>query len=306
MERELELKLTLPVKEAGRLARQPAVRDALAGTPRTTRLLTVYYDTPDRMLAREGMALRVRHVGKRRIQTLKIATPGGDGEALKSHDEWSAAIRGDTPDLTRLVHPRLRDRLGRLSQSDQLREVFRTEFKRRIFPLSVGPSQIEMAVDSGRIESGDRQEPLSEVELELKSGEPEAVFALANRLVEALPLHIEHRTKAHRGYALAAGRVPGAALAGPLALDPEATVWSGFVAVVRNCLEQLYANEVAVLAGAGADSVNQMRVSVRRLRAAFSAFGLALPQSEVDAHKGDLLLLQQTLGPARDWDVFIS
>jgi inorganic triphosphatase YgiF len=208
--------------------------------------------------------------------------------------------------LARFVHPRLRDRLGRLSQSDQLREVFRTEFKRRIFPLSVGPSQIEMAVDSGRIESGDRQEPLSEVELELKSGEPEAVFALANRLVEALPLHIEHRTKAHRGYALAAGRVPGAALAGPLALDPEATVWSGFVAVVRNCLAQLYANEIAVLAGSGADSVHQMRVSVRRLRAAFSAFGRALPQSEVDAHKGDLRWLQQTLGPARDWDVFIS
>ncbi len=306
MERELELKLRLPAEDAPRLARQPAIRHALAGQPRTTRLLTVYYDTPDNMLARQGMALRVRHVGKRRLQTLKVALDGHDGEALRRHDEWTAPIRSDTPDLTRLGHPGLRERLGRHAAAGRLREVFRTEFKRRIFPLATGGAHIEVSLDEGEIRAGARGEAISEVELELKDGAPGAVFDLARRLVGALPMHVEHRTKADRGYALAEGREPAPVVANALALEAEWSVWRGFVAVARNCLRQLYANEVAVLAGSDAEAVHQLRVGVRRLRAAFSAFGRALPAAEVDALKPELRWLQQTLGPARDWDVFIA
>ena len=306
MEHELELKLRLPAEEAPRLVRQPAIRHALSGRPRTTRLLTVYYDTPDNMLARQGMALRVRHVGKRRLQTLKVALDGRDGEALQRHDEWTAPIRSDTPDLTRLGHPGLRDRLGRHAAAGRLREVFRTEFKRRTFPLATGGAHIELALDEGEIRAGPRGEEISEVELELKGGAPSAVFDLARRLVTALPMHVEHRTKAARGYALAEGRGPVPVVADALPLEAEWSVWRGFVAVARNCLRQLYANEVAVLAGSDAEAVHQLRVGVRRLRAAFSAFGRALPAAEVEALKPELRWLQQTLGPARDWDVFIA
>ena len=36
------------------------------------RLETVYYDTPERLLFRHGMSLRVRRSGKHFIQTLKL------------------------------------------------------------------------------------------------------------------------------------------------------------------------------------------------------------------------------------------
>ena len=306
MEHELELKLRLSDEAASRLARQPAIKHALAGTPRTTRLLTVYYDTPDNLLARQGMALRVRHVGRRRIQTLKVAADGHDGEALQRHDEWSASIQGDLPDLTRLGHPRMRDRLAREGGLGGLREVFRTEIKRRTFPVTVGAAHIELALDGGWIRAGDSSERISEVELELKTGSPSAIFDLASRLVAELPMHVEHRTKAGRGYALAEGRGPQPAMAGALELDAEWSAWRGFVAIVRNCLEQLYANEVAVLAGSEVEAVHQLRVAVRRMRAAYSAFGRVLPAGALAPFKAELRWLQQTLGPARDWDVFIA
>ncbi|MFN0043977.1 MAG: CHAD domain-containing protein [Alphaproteobacteria bacterium] len=305
MERELEMKLRLSDEAAARLARQPAVKHLLAGTPRTTRLLTVYYDTPDNFLALQGMALSVRHAGRRRIQTLKVAADGHDGEALQRHDEWSAPIQGDVPDLTRLGHPHLRDRLAREGCLGELREVFRAEIKRRIFPVTVGEARIELALDSGWIRAGDASEKISEVELELKAGAPSAIFDLASRLVAELPMHVEHRTKADRGYALAEGRRPQPVMAGTLELDAEWSAWRGFVVIVRNCLEQLYSNEVAILAGSEVEAVHQLRVAVRRMRAAFSAFGPVRPTGALAPFKAELRWLQQTLGPARDWDVFI-
>jgi triphosphatase len=41
---------------------------------------------------------------------------------------------------------------------------------------------------------------LSEVELELKSGDPAAIYDVALRLLDVAPLRIETRSKAERGY----------------------------------------------------------------------------------------------------------
>ncbi|MFO0998424.1 MAG: CYTH and CHAD domain-containing protein [Alphaproteobacteria bacterium] len=306
MEQELELKLRLPAGHLRRLARQAIVRDSLTGRPRTERLKTVYFDTPDQRLAQQGMALRVRQIGRHRIQTLKVAQPNGTGgEAMQRHAEYSAPVRGHAPDLARLGEEGLPDALKDDGAGD-LAEVFRTEVTRRVYPLSIDGSVIELAVDHGEIIAKGRQEPVSEVELELKSGDERSLFEVARRLAERLPLTIEHRTKADRGYALSVGRAPEPRFAGRIDLESDWTVRRGFVAVARNCLKQLYGNEIAVLAGDDAEAVHQLRVAVRRLRAAFTAFGPALTESAVSRFRSDLRWLQRELGPARDWDVFLK
>ena len=69
---EIELKLTLP---DGAAIRPAALRKLLAAPTRATamKLATTYYDTADCWLNNHGMALRVRHVGNQRIQTLKAS-----------------------------------------------------------------------------------------------------------------------------------------------------------------------------------------------------------------------------------------
>lgn len=70
---ETELKLSFPPEAAGRLADHPALKPPCAGQPRSVHLVSTYFDTPSRELARRGLSLRIRADGSRRIQTLKAS-----------------------------------------------------------------------------------------------------------------------------------------------------------------------------------------------------------------------------------------
>src|SRR5215813_10841599 len=76
---EVELKLEIAPDAVGRLRRNPLVRSLATRRGQTLRLRTVYFDTPDLLLSHQGMALRIRHDGDRRIQTLKQPVLGPAG-----------------------------------------------------------------------------------------------------------------------------------------------------------------------------------------------------------------------------------
>src|SRR4029077_2740227 len=103
---------------------------------------------------------------------------------------------------------------------------FTTSVTRTVIELEPQPStRIEAAIDVGDIRTADGSgvEPISEIELELKSGDPAALFDVALQLLEAAPVRIETRSKAERGYRLlGASGLPQAVHAGPVILDPEA------------------------------------------------------------------------------------
>src|SRR6185503_6302413 len=130
-------------------------------------------------------------------------------------------------------------------------------------------TMIEAAIDEGAIRAVDSGiiEAISEIELELKSGDAAALYDLALRLLETAAIRIETRSKSERGYRLCEGgdAAPAAAHAEPLALDPEMTFGAALQQIGGSCLAQLLHNEAAVLA-AEAEGVHQMRVAMRRLR----------------------------------------
>ena len=75
--------------------------------------------------------------------------------------------------------------------------------------------------------------------------------------------------------------------------------------MVRNCLGQLQANERAVLAGSqDPEAIHQLRVSVRRLRAAIASFRSIMAEAPATELAEGLDWLQAATGQARDWDVF--
>lgn len=90
-------------------------------------------------------------------------------------------------------------------------------------------------------------------------------------------------------------------------MTPDMTVAGAFKVIARACLDQVAANQPAVLAGA-AEGVHQMRVGVRRLRSALSTFSpvFADDDAETAGVVADLKALMATLGPARDADVFLD
>src|SRR5258707_7618963 len=113
-------------------------------------------------------------------------------------------------------------------RKQDLRPVFTTSITRTAIKVEPHSStQIEAAIDKGEIRTanGSGVEPISEIELELKSGNPAVLFDVALRLLEAAPVRIETRSKAERGYRLlGAASLPQAVHAGPVALYPAMAV----------------------------------------------------------------------------------
>jgi inorganic triphosphatase YgiF len=299
---ETELKLRIAPAAVTRVSAHPLFRKA--DDESVESLEAVYYDTPDFELERKGASLRVRHEGGQWIQTVKWS--GGARGGLHERNEIEAELSGPAPDCARITHPDL-DPLFRAPQLvTALQPVFETRITRSKRTLTLDGATIEASLDQGEIRSGGRSEPVSELELELKRGSPPALFELALTLAAAAPLHLENRSKAERGYALSRGESPVPQKASAPALDAGMTVSEAFATIAWSTLAHLQANEDGALAGNDPEFLHQMRVALRRLRSAISAFSGVLPALSRERVSKELKWLGRALGPARDWDVFVT
>ena len=304
MDEEIELKLAVAPEHVERFRRHPILRALKERPAQITRLVSTYYDTPHFELRHKAVALRVRKIGHARIQTIKRQLAGG--KSRLSRQEWERNIKGDRPDLSLLEDPELRRLISPHSAKGKLAPVFVTDVKRQTWPIRIGTSQIECALDVGEITANGKRTPVCEVELELKSGRPARLFELARRLNAAVPLRIEPTSKAERGYSLVLGAEPAPRKAVTVKLDAAMSVREALAEITRACIAHIVGNVDCAHAGKDPEGVHQLRVGLRRLRAAFSVFGDAIPERERRALTGELRWLQQELGPAREWDVFID
>ena len=304
MNEEIELKLAVAPEHVERFRKHPLLR-ALKARPQTIQhLVSTYYDTPRFELRNKAVALRVRKIGHERIQTIKREAVNGKSKFARR--EWERRIEGDAPDLSALEDRELKRLIAPHRERGDLRPVFVTEVTRQVWPLRVGASRIECALDIGEIKSDGRSQPVCEVELELKSGAPAGLFEVARRLNKSVPLRLDPTSKAERGYHLAANATPGPKKAEPVHLESDMTVREAFAAIARACITHILANVGCAHDGKDPEGVHQLRVGIRRLRAAFAVFQDAISEGDRAALGGELRWLQRELGPAREWDVFLS
>jgi triphosphatase len=302
MAQEIEVKLEAPAAAARRLLDAGWLRRLATATPKREHLVSVYYDTAACALRERGMSLRVRQVGKRHIQTVK-ADPRGDCGPF-CRQEWENEIEGNRPDLDRAAESPLR-RFGRKKLKRALRPVFATDITRAALPVRCSGSEVEIAIDRGEVRMRRRQKPISEIELELKSGDAAQLVQLARRIARETGAGYGIATKAERGYGLSRGEQAVATGAREILLDPDMTAGEAFTTIALSCLHHFAGNRDAVEAGES-EGVHQMRVGLRRLRAAISFFKDLLQDAESEHIKRELKWLLGELGLARDLDVLIS
>ncbi|HVI31833.1 CHAD domain-containing protein [Phenylobacterium sp.] len=285
---EIELKFLCAPEDLGSV-----LAAAPAGDDDTRELISVYFDTPDLALQKAGVSLRVRESKGRKVQTLKR----GDGLAREEHEE---PVEGDrpTPDLGPL-----RELLPD-GGADALKPAFNVHVTRRQRLVRYHEAEIELALDQGEVRGGQRASPISEVELELKSGRPEALFELARELGEAAPLYLSFDGKASRGQALVAGAPLQARRKERVELASDASTAAAFQAVARNALGQIAANAVVLRESPDPEAVHQLRVAVRRLRSALSTFAPVVRDDTSDSIRAELRWLAHACNDARDLDVF--
>jgi triphosphatase len=297
---EIELKLLAPQGTLERLRELPVIVQHARNRGAFRRLETVYYDTPERLLFQQGISLRVRRSGKHFIQTLKL--PPNIGQPL-ARRQWEAPVDRVTPDLARLPADEIGDPVTALT-NDALVPVFATKVRRHARQLDLPDASVEIVFDEGTIEAGARQEILSEIEIELKSGNAAVLFDLGTQLLDAAPLQVGTRSKAERGYALAFGVVQPAAKAELFPITAEHVVDDVIARLVESCWHHLLKNYTVAEEGSSPEGVHQMRVALRRLRTICALFRRDIPSPAFQAVNGEARWLMQQLGPARDWDVF--
>ena len=101
---ETELKFDVAPQDLRKLKAAPALHQKPA---KEENLISVYFDTPKHKLARNGVSLRVRHNGDKRLQTVKSE---GSGDSFR-RGEWEREIRGNVPNLGKAGGTALVDRI---------------------------------------------------------------------------------------------------------------------------------------------------------------------------------------------------
>lgn len=305
-QRELELKFQVPARQ------RHGVLEALKrlrGVARPMSMSAQYWDTPDRRLAAAGLSWRLRRESRQWRQTLKAG-----GDSLHERIEHEVAAPDRRIDAARHAGTVLGDRLGEILEQAHRSGVeagvrYQTEIRRLGARVRSRGALIEIVFDEGRIIGPEREVRVCEIEFELLSGSPEALFALAAQWQSRHGLWLDPRTKSQQGDRLAQGlplAPPRRAVRPVYAATASATAAQG--AVLDECLAQVLHNAAALCADAPEDPVtlvHQLRVGMRRLRAALRLFDGWVPPAPPELLEAWRDLFAE-LGATRDRDVFDS
>jgi len=188
---EQELKLHVPAVARKSVEQEVRQRDATR-----IHLHAMYFDTPDRQLARARVAIRLRQEGRAWVQTLK--TPGGNAI---TRVEMNHARPGPILDLSVYAGTEVESVLAGLKGELGLR--YETDVVRLLRKVRTRLGTVEIAFDSGLLRAGKLELPISELEFELMSGRPAAIFAVARGWQQRHGLVLDSRSKSERGDALA-------------------------------------------------------------------------------------------------------
>ena len=174
----------------------------------TRNLSNTYFDTPKLALRTLDMGLRIRKADDYCEQTIKTA--GRIVGGLHQRPEYNVALNIDDNNSLNALLPKLAlfpDDIWpsvhhRETIEQELVPLFSTNFKRHVWHLTTEKGEIELAYDVGDIESNGKVRTINEIELELVSGEREALFDIAKLLFTHFSLISGTESKAARGYQL--------------------------------------------------------------------------------------------------------
>ena len=170
------------------------LRTDLPGQERQYAMSTTYYDTPTGDLSAKFYTLRRRQENDISVCTLKI--PAADG-ARGEFEVECGTIEDAVPMLCKLS--------GIDLPTEKLVPVCGAKFTRIAKTFDWNGAVIELALDEGILTGGGREQPLCEVEVELKAGTPQFCDFFAKTLATRFGLTQLKTSKFRRALALYRG-----------------------------------------------------------------------------------------------------
>lgn len=172
--------------------------------PRKEMFEGTYFDTEDHVLLKNDIAYRIRREGDRAVATLKW---NGKSEGpLHIREEFNATLgswRDDIkPDPDIFRESEIGEELFDMIGDSRLEPLMQVNFRRRMLRADTGDSLVEVSIDEGEIVTPNGSAPISEIEMELYSGEKDDMEKLGSDLQKKYDLKPENDSKFARGLML--------------------------------------------------------------------------------------------------------
>lgn len=317
---EVEAKLLVPrAADLRAIARLTEVGTYRLRSQRPQRLHTRYFDTRDLALARHGIALRLRRCGRRWELTAKWE--GSIEGVLHRRPEYTIALRRAPETPFRLTDPHLHTELAAILAGRPLGVVLVSDIARQTMLLlagdgtdrdddapSAGSTLAELALDRvhlhGEGGTAGRHERYCELEIEQRSGSTDDIEAVVTSLRERFSLQPSTETKFSRGLALTLGFRRTAPV--DRSLSPDDDVATAARKIIASQLTEVRRHDPGTRRGEDPEALHDMRVAVRRLRAARKTLESGIPPSLHAFLGSELRWLGDVLGKVRDLDVQIA
>jgi triphosphatase len=202
---EIELKYLVISENTQAKISQLLLEKNLANNCQQKQLSNCYFDTPQLDFRAHDMGLRVR--GSDGVMEQTIKTSGVVIGGLHQRPEYNVDIDSKFPTLS-LFPTEIWQASQKVEELQQnLVSLFSTDFLRTLWLVSMPcGAKVEIAFDQGDISSDGRSEIICEMELELVTGDKQALFTLAKELFSVLLVRPSSESKAARGYRLRANK----------------------------------------------------------------------------------------------------
>jgi triphosphatase len=300
METEIELKFFVSPEFSEILRRKISETKVLQHSCRE--LGNTYFDTPDNWLRQHDIGLRIRRYEEVYVQTMKTA--GRVVAGLHQRPEFNAEHTSNDPDLT--LHPSDVYPPGKsiAELQSQLVAIFSTDFTREQWLIGMPDgSQIEVAYDVGRVTSGELEYPICEVELELKSGQTDALFTLARDFSDEGGVRLGNLSKAARGYRLAMEYEGDPVKTLDLVeTHSDDSVETCFINSLEHALEHWHYHEQIYVEQESIAALHEISNAISLIRQTLTVFGSIVPRRASAIIRQELKWLEEELTWLKTYD----
>ncbi len=312
MATEIEAKFVIPdANVSRRLKTRGRLAGFTLGERRVSRVLDTYLDTKDRSLVAAGLACRVRLQGGGQL-LLTVKELGAAAGAVHRREELEVVLHAGEAGSKGIFAARAwpegpaRDRILQVVGRKRLIRLAAIRQRRTVRPVTQDGNTVALlSLDDVQVRAGGAVERFSGVEVELTGpGSDGDLERLAACLEREWGLSPDERSKLERALALADAGPRPPELRKALGIDPAASMAEAVRTILRNQLNRMVAHERGARDGRDIEELHDMRVAVRRMRAALRVFSPYLDKTAYKPFRRALRRTGRILGTVRDLDVF--
>ena len=198
---EIELKYQINDEfTRDRLMQDSYISEIASGEEETLDMHAVYFDTESKDLRQAKITFRVRRENDKCLATVKWDGKSNGGLHIRNElnlnvepkfiDDPSADAFNDSP---------IGEKLANIINGKKLEKVMEMDFVRKQILIDTGKSVSELSVDYGTIKTSKGEAPISEMEIELYSGDQDDFVALGEKLKTKYNLEASDISKFKRG-----------------------------------------------------------------------------------------------------------